>query len=812
MSAISCRIEVVWDSCTTSESSDDSESDLSGPTNPPDLPCVVCPVPNDLELKTTVTESQFNWFQLAETVLGGCLCEEEEREVVAINQLDDFFRRVMASEHFTAEQLNLIQQSHDAFLYDREERLPLAKRQAAAANGEVVTDSETDDCEDYLELSNTMTEKARALIARRRKSIQRKVRHLRAKMIAEQNFLSRKQSHRVRGILKDCPDIGQVIEAYVQDRNVGADAWRRTGVLTFDGNAKVKQKVTFNRIREHLHVQSVYKRKFSHGSVVQLCVARNKRRTAAQRYKGVARVTCRRARKGFQLKFNPDSHWSNSLYRGLALLQYTDGRHITNVNRDDASGFRLDTMATHRLHRTPMVQGHQALTTYTDYVNRYPSLLHTTSYNFSATQTTAEVCAGIVKPSGIFPKNPAQHAADFSFLEKQLEFQPVTRKIIECIRVDGASDEGPSHEEVQFFWTLHHITTPTVVTLVSARNSGASYLNRVELQNGCLALAHANLFVPSTLGGSCLDTNTGKVDPEKFKHNMQLATDVYISRVNGCPCGEGTIRLFKGADSTELQELREKLLQYLKGSNRQQEVLRRKDPQIYSYLEEVWAVRNNHMVKDLPTQYLFHLVCCYKPTCSHPFCQAGTHKELPKWFPGGPDVSYLPLPICDPARPWGSPNCPDCSGSCYGHFLKPEVAILSPLPGMKKPPSTVIKEVFQKIEGSPSEKQVQETAKAVLLSPEEVMWWFNHLQTVTENRRRGARKAAETRRKKKMAKQSVHDVYYCGVCHDQYMQYTDRQENWIGCEACDSWFHFACIGITVETIPDKFFCEDCKDN
>ena len=65
---------------------------------------------------------------------------------------------------------------------------------------------------------------------------------------------------------------------------------------------------------------------------------------------------------------------------GLNLLQYKDGWHIMNVNRDDAAGFCLDTMVTHRLHRTPMVQGQQALTTYTDYVNRYPSLLQTTSY------------------------------------------------------------------------------------------------------------------------------------------------------------------------------------------------------------------------------------------------------------------------------------------------------------------------------------------------------------------------------------------------------------------------------------------------
>jgi len=34
-----------------------------------------------------------------------------------------------------------------------------------------------------------------------------------------------------------------------------------------------------------------------------------------------------------------------------------------NLNRDDTSGFRLDTLSTHRLHRTPVVKGHDILTT-----------------------------------------------------------------------------------------------------------------------------------------------------------------------------------------------------------------------------------------------------------------------------------------------------------------------------------------------------------------------------------------------------------------------------------------------------------------
>jgi len=125
------------------------------------------------------------------------------------------------------------------------------------------------------------------------------------------NFLRRKQSKKVGEILKDYPNIGEVIEKHVQDRNIGADAWRRTGVLTFDSNTKVKEKVTFNNIREHL--ETIYRCKFSFGTAVELCVARNKHRRSADRYKGLAHVTCRRARKGFQLKYNPDSHWSSAL-------------------------------------------------------------------------------------------------------------------------------------------------------------------------------------------------------------------------------------------------------------------------------------------------------------------------------------------------------------------------------------------------------------------------------------------------------------------------------------------------------------------
>ena len=80
----------------------------------------------------------------------------------------------------------------------------------------------------------------------------RRARYLKNKHIAQRNVLNRKTSRSVRGILNNCPNSGEVMEAFVQERNIGAGAWRRTGVLTFDSNTRVKQKVTYERIRQHL--------------------------------------------------------------------------------------------------------------------------------------------------------------------------------------------------------------------------------------------------------------------------------------------------------------------------------------------------------------------------------------------------------------------------------------------------------------------------------------------------------------------------------------------------------------------------------
>ncbi len=113
--------------------------------------------------------------------------------------------------------------------------------------------------------------------------------------------------------------------------------------------------------------------------------------------------------KGFNLRYNPDAHWSAALYKALNIVQYEDGCDILNINRDDAAGFRLDTLTTCRQYATANVQDMPILRTRTDYVNMTRSLLPTTSYNFTRTKTTAEICVRVVKAVPVHQKNPAQH-------------------------------------------------------------------------------------------------------------------------------------------------------------------------------------------------------------------------------------------------------------------------------------------------------------------------------------------------------------------------------------------------------------------
>ena len=150
------------------------------------------------------------------------------------------------------------------------------------------------------------------------------------------------------------------------------------------------------------------------GTVVQLCVIRSKRRISARRYKGIAKVTCRKSRKGFSVKLNPDAHLSSALYKGLK-----DGLDKVLLDQDDQAGFRLDTTFFHWQGKYITMENTPALTMRIDFVNSYSSLLQTTSSLFMASDTTEKACVGVVKPHFTFQKNPTQHFIDLEMLESK---------------------------------------------------------------------------------------------------------------------------------------------------------------------------------------------------------------------------------------------------------------------------------------------------------------------------------------------------------------------------------------------------------
>ena len=157
------------------------------------------------------------------------------------SSLEEFFLQIPSLEIEQAD-LKLTVQSHHAFMASSVQDCEQEKI-ARAINGEVVSDSDSE-LERLVGVStiNINSEEGKALIKKKRMAIKNKAARLRKKAKAERKFLSRQVSNRTSKLLQDCPNIGAVIESFVQDNNVGADAWRRTGVLTFDGNTKLGKK------------------------------------------------------------------------------------------------------------------------------------------------------------------------------------------------------------------------------------------------------------------------------------------------------------------------------------------------------------------------------------------------------------------------------------------------------------------------------------------------------------------------------------------------------------------------------------------
>jgi hypothetical protein len=162
-----------------------------------------------------------------------------------------------------------------------------------------------------------------------------------------------------------------------------------------------------------------------------------------------------------------------------------------------------------------------------------------------------------------------------------------------------------------------------------------------------------------------------------------------------------------------------------------------------------------------------------------------------------------------------------------------------------KPPSHIIQSTFQQYKGIPPREIIGQVAQEILLPLDEVDVWFEHVKQASENCARGAKKAAETRKKQKahcdtgkerganqekqtgkQRKKSKRNEKStsgpdrsepneeivckdCGMCEppEEYME-DNADISWIQCDCCDSWFHVECLG---SPLLDTWICYCCEE-
>ena len=123
------------------------------------------------------------------------------------------------------------------------------------------------------------------------------------------------------------------------------------------------------------------------------------------------------------------------------------------------------------------------------------------------------------------------------------------------------------------------------------------------------------------------------------------------------------------------------------------------------------------------------------------------------------------------------------------------------------PPSTILKQEFNKARKPVDEAFVERAVKKTLLSTCDTKMWLDHLQVVCDNRKRVARKAALTQARNLDVNNSREDAEcHCGVCGKLYTEETDTPELWI---ACNVWYCAVCEHLSV--IPQEvYICCKCR--
>lgn len=192
---------------------------------------LVSPVPDMEHLLLIFWENSLNWFAFVGELKTLLQNYSEETVTYALTDFSDNLENM----DLTDEEMSQVEISREAYIE--------CERQKAMQDEAWITDCDSGNPDDLL------TKELKDQVKQQRQTLKRKVKRILAHRKAEQRLLKRQLAKRFSKILTKFPNIGRDIEEFVRSSKVGADAWRRTGVLTFDGNVKTGPKVTCKRIQ-----------------------------------------------------------------------------------------------------------------------------------------------------------------------------------------------------------------------------------------------------------------------------------------------------------------------------------------------------------------------------------------------------------------------------------------------------------------------------------------------------------------------------------------------------------------------------------
>lgn len=189
---------------------------------------------NPSQLLNILRISDFNWFEFMNVARESV---KELSECAFEGRILGFYRTLPFTGMSDSE-MNTVQQSRQVYILKKSQQ----DREYDIETGNIVSESdESNSNGDIRKIQSPFDASGQFLIKKRRDAIRRKATRDAKRKIAEQRLLKRRKSKKVSKILQDCPDIGKTIEDFVQKCGAGADAWRRTGVITFDGNKKLEK-------------------------------------------------------------------------------------------------------------------------------------------------------------------------------------------------------------------------------------------------------------------------------------------------------------------------------------------------------------------------------------------------------------------------------------------------------------------------------------------------------------------------------------------------------------------------------------------